>query len=295
LELEFFDDAGAFLDAAGAHLAQEPVVSTVVAVVADRMRRQRAAGIARPAGAPCWFVVARDGRDVSGAAMRTATSPPHAPYLLPMPAEAARLLARTLFERGELALDVHGALPAVAEFLDETAALAGKTVRRRRTARLFELGDLVEARAVPGRMRTATRDDLPRVMAWFEAFFADAEEQSGRAPGASPPEPPSVDDVGFRIDSGRVFLWEDASGVPVHLTAASQAAFGVSRIAPVYTPREQRGRGYASAGVSHVSRLLRDAGERVCLFTDLANPTSNKIYEAIGYRPVVDMANLYAT
>ncbi|MDX6374309.1 MAG: hypothetical protein QOD98_3297, partial [Nocardioidaceae bacterium] len=37
---------------------------------------------------------------------------------------------------------------------------------------------------------------------------------------------------------------------------------------------------------------LRDSGTRVCLFTDQANPTSNKIYAAIGYEPVVDMANL---
>ena len=43
---------------------------------------------------------------------------------------------------------------------------------------------------------------------------------------------------------------------------------------------------------AHVSRLLRDSGTRVCLFTDQANPTSNKIYAAIGYEPVVDMANL---
>ena len=49
---------------------------------------------------------------------------------------------------------------------------------------------------------------------------------------------------------------------------------------------------YASAAVAQVSRLLRDSGERACLFTDQANPTSNKIYEAIGYRRVVDMANL---
>jgi predicted GNAT family acetyltransferase len=78
----------------------------------------------------------------------------------------------------------------------------------------------------------------------------------------------------------------------VHLTAASKPSYGVSRIGPVYTPREHRGRGLASNAVAQVSRLLRDSGERACLFTDQANPTSNKIYEAIGYRRVVDMANL---
>ena len=70
------------------------------------------------------------------------------------------------------------------------------------------------------------------------------------------------------------------------------AGFGVARIGPVYTPREHRGRGYASAAVAEVSRRLLDEGVRVCLFTDQANPTSNRIYQALGYRPVVDMANL---
>jgi predicted GNAT family acetyltransferase len=79
----------------------------------------------------------------------------------------------------------------------------------------------------------------------------------------------------------------------VHVTAASRPSYGVSRIGPVYTPKEHRGRGIASAAVAEVSKLLLASGERACLFTDQANPTSNKIYEAIGYSRVVDMANLH--
>jgi predicted GNAT family acetyltransferase len=89
-----------------------------------------------------------------------------------------------------------------------------------------------------------------------------------------------------------VFVWVDEDDVPVNVTAATAPAYGVSRVGPVYTPREHRGKGYASAAVYAVSALLRQSGERPCLFTDQANPTSNKIYEAIGYRRLVDMANL---
>ena len=63
----------------------------------------------------------------------------------------------------------------------------------------------------------------------------------------------------------------------------------------MYTAREHRGHGIASTAVGQVSRLLSDSGERACLFTDQANPTSNKIYAAIGYEPVIDMANLVIT
>jgi predicted GNAT family acetyltransferase len=57
----------------------------------------------------------------------------------------------------------------------------------------------------------------------------------------------------------------------------------------VYTPPELRGRGYASALVARVTQHLLDGGRDYCfLYTDLANPTSNKIYVNVGYEYVCD-------
>jgi GNAT superfamily N-acetyltransferase len=211
---------------------------------------------------------------------------------MPMPDRAVHLLAATLLERGEPVLGANGALPAVQVFCEDMAAATGRTARVGQHTRLFELGDLVEPRPVAGGLRPARREELRLVGSWYDAFMADADEQAGREPGESPHESPSDDELARRIDSGRVFVWVDEDDTPVNVTAATPPAYGVSRIGPVYTPREHRGRGYASACVYAVSRLLRESGERPCLFTDQANPTSNKIYEAIGYRPLVDMANL---
>jgi predicted GNAT family acetyltransferase len=66
----------------------------------------------------------------------------------------------------------------------------------------------------------------------------------------------------------------------------------VVRIGPVYTPPELRGRGYASSAVAARSRLAIQNGLRCTLFTDLANPTSNKIYADVGYRRVADWNEL---
>ncbi|MDH6123134.1 putative GNAT family acetyltransferase [Kitasatospora sp. GP82] len=64
---------------------------------------------------------------------------------------------------------------------------------------------------------------------------------------------------------------------------------GMSRIGPVFTPAELRGRGYASALVAAGSARARTGGAaEVLLFADLANPTSNSIYRKLGYRPVED-------
>ena len=58
----------------------------------------------------------------------------------------------------------------------------------------------------------------------------------------------------------------------------------------VYTPPELRRNGYATECVAKLSQLCLDEGKQRCLlFTDLNNPTSNKIYQKIGYIPVVDV------
>ena len=95
-----------------------------------------------------------------------------------------------------------------------------------------------------------------------------------------------------RIEAGRVWLWTDERGTPVHLSAMNATAFGAARIGPVYTPKEHRGQGYAGNTVAALSRRILDAGAMPCLFTDQANPASNALYAALGYRPVVDMVNL---
>jgi hypothetical protein len=224
--------------------------------------------------------------------MRTAPFGTYPVYLMPMPESAVHLLARGLLERGERVLGANGALPAVQVFCDDMArATGGRAVVLQHT-RLFELGDLVRPRPAPGRLRPARHEEQHVLGSWYAAFMADADEQAGRAPGTSFHEAPSDAELARRIGTGRVFVWVGDDDVPVNLTAASDPAYGVSRIGPVYTPKEHRGQGYASSAVYAVSALLRERGEQPCLFTDQANPTSNRIYEAIGYRRLVDMANL---
>jgi predicted GNAT family acetyltransferase len=91
-----------------------------------------------------------------------------------------------------------------------------------------------------------------------------------------------------RIGRNELFLWVD--GQPCSMAAWSGTTPNSVRIGFVYTPPGQRGRGYASACTARVSQQALDAGYRFCfLFTDLSNPTSNAIYQAIGYEPVCDV------
>ncbi len=292
MQLEFHDDPAAFLEAAGEHLAADSVLNTVVATVTRRAMED--VDLPRGTG-PRWWLAVRDGSQVVGVAMRTAPTPPHPLFVLPMPDEAAVGLARALHERGELALGVNGALPATELVAAETARLVGGEVSVAERTRLHTVAKVVPPRRVPGRLRPAKPDDLDLVLRWYLAFDVDAAEQAGRAGEHVMLEPPDAAMLLPRIEQGRVWFWEDEDGVPVHLTASNPPAYGVARIGPVYTPRDRRGQGYASAAVAEVTQLLLDDGLQVCLFTDQGNPTSNRVYEALGYRPVVDMANLVVT
>jgi predicted GNAT family acetyltransferase len=291
MRLEFCFEPDEFLAAADDRLAADPVVNTVVATVAQRMSAQQAAGIVLPDR--IWWLVVRDGSGaVVGAGMRTAPFDPYPPFLLPMPDEAAVALAQILHARGEEVLAINGALPAVELCAAELARLGGGRVEVGQHTRLHELGELVSPASVPGELRLATEDEVDLVMAWYAAFMGDADEQAGRPRGASAHEMPDREETLRKLSSKRIWFWVDETGRPVHLTAANPPSFGVARVGPVYTPPEQRGRGWASHAVAEVSRRILAGGARACLFTDQANPTSNKIYAALGYRPVVDMANL---
>jgi len=290
--LELTTDPAAFLGAAGPYLAADPLVASVVATTAERRLREEADGAVRPAD-DWWLTVRGDDGAVVGAGMRSARLELRPAFLLPMPDDAALALARELHGRGEEMLAVNGALPTVEVCATELARLTGTRVEVAMRSRLHVYDEPRDPRPVPGSLAEATEDDLDLVAAWMGAFLGDADEQAGRPRGAGHGNlDVDLDDVRRRIRERRIWLWRDDAGTPVHLTGANLPSYGAVRVGPVYTPPSQRGRGWASSAVAAVSRLLAARGDRVILYTDQANPTSNKIYADVGYVPVVDMANL---
>jgi len=290
LRLQFCADPGEFLAAAGDYLAATPVVSTVVTTVAHRLLAQQADEIAQPGRT--WWLVVWNASTVVGAGMRTAPYAPYPPFLLPMPDQAAVALARAVHERGEEVLGLNGARPAVDLCAAELTRLGGGRVQVSQHTRLHELGELVPPKPVPGGLQAAAEDDVDLVTEWFGAFMGDADEQAGRPRGASAHDVPDRAEMLRRLRAGGLWFWVSQAGERVHLTGVSPPSFGVARVGPVYTPPAQRGHGWASNAVAEISRQIQTEGARVCLFTDQANPTSNKIYAALGYQPVADMANL---
>ncbi len=291
--IELYDEPQPFLAVAEDHLRADPVVSTVLATATLQDLRDRADGLPLPAGRPRWWAVARsaDGR-VAGCAFRSPT--PFPPYLLPMPDHDAADLARRLHARGEDVRGASGTTESCEAFAQGWVGSAGGEARVLVRSRLFEVREVLAPTGVPGGLRAATDDDLDVVVAHLAGFQHDAEVQAGRDPGDRAYDDLDRDAALRRIRQGDLFLWVTDAG-PVSSVGGHVAVHGASRVGPVYTVPERRGHGYAAAATAALSARLLADGVRPCLFTDLANPTSNGVYTRIGFRPVRDTVELSFT
>ncbi|MEV4614465.1 GNAT family N-acetyltransferase [Kitasatospora sp. NPDC049258] len=265
-----------FLARAGEFIAARPAESTVLLSLCERLGRDGPHVFGdQPPQYGWWRPEA--GAPVAGAFVRT---PPFGPRLGPMPAAAAAELARTLHADGARPDRVSGGAPAAAAFAEAWQRLAGTVTSVHAEERLHRLGELAPPDPGPrGRARRAAAADRELLIRWIEEFSAEAGVQQPADTGAQ---------VDRRTAGGELHVWED-DGRPVSLAGVGPVIAGMSRIGPVYTPPGLRGRGYAGALVAAGSaHALAEGAAQVLLYTDLANPTSNALYQRLGYRPVED-------
>lgn len=153
-------------------------------------------------------------------------------------------------------------------------------VSERRRMLLYRLDELVPPPiAAEGAPRIAQEADLELCLSFVHAMRAEVHEDVVGD---------QSDFVRRRICEGLVLLWV-FDGRAVSLAIRTPESSSVTRIGPVYTPPEWRRRGFASA-VTHACALaaVESGIAGVVLFTDVANPTSNAIYQTIGFRQIAD-------
>jgi predicted GNAT family acetyltransferase len=210
------------------------------------------------------------------------------PYnlLVGTPADPAAVpfAAKTLMDHGFDLPGVTGALPEVDSFADEWESLTGAGRRLRMGHGVYAVRSVRPPRPVGGEMRAAVADDRDLLVDWFDAFAAESVPEDARHQ-----EGETFVDRRF-ASSGGFALWEEGEVVSMS-GYGGETPHGI-RIGPVYTPPRFRRRGYASALVAELSRRLLDDGRDYCfLYTDLANPTSNRIYTDVGYELVCESAD----
>ena len=183
----------------------------------------------------------------------------------------------------------YGQLPAVfgppaaaREFARQWCDRHGCTARDGMELRLYSLEHVVAPDVLPdGAFRLATMTDVGLVTSWVACFAAEADAEATA----------TRDFIAARIAAGEMALWCDPE--PRTLAGYSGRSPNGVRIGYVYTPPEWRGRGYATACVAALSTHALEQGARFCcLYTDLANPVSNRIYQRIGYTAVADAISI---
>jgi uncharacterized protein len=276
VRVERHDDAGSFLDRAGDFLLAREAEHNLMIGLAGRLRTNP-----RLYGEDPYMAALLEGDEVVAASLRT---PPHNLILSEMPDDL------DLEPLAEDVSSVFGTLPgavgpsaAVERFVGIWQARTGAGARIGIRQRSYQAEEALLPDGVPGELRPYRDGDRELVLDWMDAFVREA------LPVGTPEDSGGWLDRRLDEPAGGVMLWDDG-GEAVSMGSFGGATPNGIRIGPIYTPPELRQRGYASALTAEITRMLLQGGRRFCfLFTDLANPTSNSIYQRIGYRPVTDV------
>lgn len=251
-------------------LAADPVRNTFALTSLDRVRRLPATE------QPPTLITFHDNGEVVGSLIRTPPWPVQAADLPPAAASIAADLARELDPGITAVTGPQSRSEAFATAWGEDFTLALST-------RQYRLTHLT-APAVEGTGRLATEDDIPLLAAWYDAFCREALPDAPSGGNSTELMASSL-----RLGNG-IAIWE-SNDTPVAWASAWAPQAGMTRVGPVYTPPEHRKHGYGAAVTAVAAQWALDQGvAEVLLFADLTNPTSNSIYQRIGFTPIEDWA-----
>ena len=266
-------DPAEFDKVAGPFLAEREAENNLVLGLTSGLKAGRSWG-------PTYFGVVRDGDGVVGVALRAGL------FLILTAGTTDDALSLLIDDAVRATPDAPGiigptdlARRAVARWTSRTGQVARVTMHER----IYRLEKVIAPRPASGRIRVARPTELDLITEWFYAFAAEAQPEHASS------RPDARANAEGWVARGALRMWEDGGSAVSMAGASGPTPHGI-RVGAVYTPPDRRRRGYASALVAALSQEQLDSGKKFCfLYTDLANPTSNKIYQDIGYEPVGDV------
>ena len=273
-----FSDAGEFLELVQPYLLRREAEHCLILGLLDGLRAGEQWGTEPPL-----MALVENHDEIAAVVLMT---PPHN-LIVSWTADDSTLdaIAREFHAKAEAVPGVNSSADIARKFALKWSELSGHTFRVQMAQRIYQLSRVTNETRAAGRLREPNQSDDVLLCEWRAAFSIDAE-------GIDPGQAREAAALPL-AKSRRLLLWE------IEATVVSMAGFAGPRpngirVAWVYTPPDNRGKGFAGACVAALSQKLLDEGRKFCfLYTDLANPISNHVYQRIGYEPVTD-ATVYS-
>jgi predicted GNAT family acetyltransferase len=231
---------------------------------------------------PPYFITVEENGKVQAAAMMT---PPYNLVLTRAKRDALVEIADEMLAKKIHLPGVNGPRETSQAFNEVWTKKTGRPFRVNRWLRLYQLRQIIPLPTVNGRIRLAVDSDANILHGWIHNFNADIGESQTQEEASKTFQRLLADQ--------RLYVWEDKDLCSI-AAWGSPTTHGV-RISLVYTPPELRQKGYATLCVATLSKAMLDSGKKFCcLFTNLSNPTSNRLYQRIGYEQVCDFTEYRA-
>jgi predicted GNAT family acetyltransferase len=283
MQYRAFDNADDFLNITAGFLTSDEAVNGLMLGTAEKLKKN-----SMVYGTVPYFAAIEDD---SGLVLIALMTPPYRLQLLSTSAACPLAAVSALAEHLHRAIQpVSGVLAReeiASAFSAAWAGFAGVGWQPGRRDRIHELRQVNPIDRPPGRFDMATVADLDLAIVWCRAFHAEAIGRSAAEPDIS--ESMARNSIAL----GGLYFWRNVAGTPVSMAARVRPSARGESISWVYTPPAERRRGFASAVVADLAALILAEGREFCaLYTDLANPTSNKIYRRIGFLPRADVVEI---
>lgn len=271
-EIQSCETQQQFLAEAGVFLERRSVENNlIIGLCKDAIRRNEME--------PWLLLIIREQGDVIGAAIKT---PQHKLLITRLIASAIPVVVDVLTKQAVDFPGVFGPAESAEDFAQAWSTSTGKSAKLTMGMGLYACDKVTSPARVPGSFRVAQDADVPWLVEWVRAFQTEVNTGDSLERVAEM--------VAARTTTQKLWIWDDNG--PVSLAGYSRETEQGAAIVQVYTPPEFRQRGYASACVAALTQQLLDSGKSQCwLYADSANPTSNHIYQSIGYKLVSQSAS----
>lgn len=173
----------------------------------------------------------------------------------------------------------------VQRLAEEIAVLENKKTTVVMEQGIYELKQVKKKWDGDGVFREVSSDELTLIEQWIYKFCEDVK---------LPTTKEEAKQTAHTLITNRRLFGLEVDGKLVSVAAKTRPTTNNITVNFVYTPKEARKKGYASNCVAALSQCMLDEGYKTTtLYTDLANPTSNKIYQEIGYEKMMESVLIF--